>query len=86
MSVGRSVARCVAQFTACLSHPHDHAVLVGRLSQPGSPRLTPGRAGERLEIAHERVGDGPPLAFLHDAATDGRVWRPQLLSTPKRDG
>ena len=31
-----------------------------------------------LEIAFERVGDGPPLVFAHGAASDGRVWRPQL--------
>jgi len=31
-----------------------------------------------LEIAYERVGEGPPLLFLHGAASDSRVWRPQL--------
>jgi pimeloyl-ACP methyl ester carboxylesterase len=31
-----------------------------------------------LEIAYERVGDGPPLVFVHGAADDGRVWQPQL--------
>jgi pimeloyl-ACP methyl ester carboxylesterase len=31
-----------------------------------------------LEIAYERVGEGPPLVFVHGAAQDGRVWRPQL--------
>lgn len=31
-----------------------------------------------LEIAYERVGQGPPLVFAHGAAEDGRVWRPQL--------
>lgn len=31
-----------------------------------------------LEIAYERVGHGPPLVFVHGAAEDGRVWRPQL--------
>jgi len=31
-----------------------------------------------LEIAYERVGQGPPLIFVHGAAEDGRVWRPQL--------
>ena len=31
-----------------------------------------------LSIAFERVGDGPPLVFVHGAAEDGRVWRPQL--------
>jgi pimeloyl-ACP methyl ester carboxylesterase len=31
-----------------------------------------------LEIAYDRVGEGPPLVFVHGAAEDGRVWRPQL--------
>lgn len=31
-----------------------------------------------LEIAYERVGDGPPLVFVHGAAEDGRIWQPQL--------
>ncbi len=31
-----------------------------------------------LEIAFERVGEGPPLVFVHGAAEDGRVWQPQL--------
>jgi pimeloyl-ACP methyl ester carboxylesterase len=30
------------------------------------------------EIAYDRVGDGPPLVFVHGAAEDGRVWQPQL--------
>jgi pimeloyl-ACP methyl ester carboxylesterase len=33
-----------------------------------------------LEIAYERVGQGPPLIFVHGAAEDGRVWRPQLVA------
>jgi pimeloyl-ACP methyl ester carboxylesterase len=33
-----------------------------------------------LEIAYERVGDGPPLALVHGAAEDGRGWRPQLAA------
>ena len=33
-----------------------------------------------LEIAYERVGQGPPLVFVHGAAGDGRVWRPQLAA------
>ncbi len=33
-----------------------------------------------LEIAYERVGQGPPLVFVHGAAEDGRVWRPQLTA------
>jgi pimeloyl-ACP methyl ester carboxylesterase len=33
-----------------------------------------------LEIAYERVGDGPPLVFVHGAAADRRVWRPQLAA------
>lgn len=31
-----------------------------------------------LDIAYERVGQGPPLIFVHGAAGDGRVWQPQL--------
>jgi pimeloyl-ACP methyl ester carboxylesterase len=31
-----------------------------------------------LEIAYDRAGEGPPLLFVHGAATDGRLWRPQL--------
>jgi pimeloyl-ACP methyl ester carboxylesterase len=31
-----------------------------------------------LDIAYERVGSGPPLVFVHGAASDGRIWRPQL--------
>jgi pimeloyl-ACP methyl ester carboxylesterase len=31
-----------------------------------------------LDMALERVGQGPPLVFVHGAAEDGRVWRPQL--------
>jgi pimeloyl-ACP methyl ester carboxylesterase len=34
----------------------------------------------RVEIAYERVGQGPPLVFAHGAAEDGRVWRPQLAA------
>lgn len=33
-----------------------------------------------LEIAYERVGEGPPLVFVHGAAEDGRVWVPQLAA------
>jgi pimeloyl-ACP methyl ester carboxylesterase len=33
-----------------------------------------------LKIAYERVGRGPPLVFVHGAAEDGRVWRPQLTA------
>ena len=31
-----------------------------------------------LEIAYERVGNGPPLVLAHGAAVDSRMWRPQL--------
>ena len=34
--------------------------------------------GKRLEIAYDRVGEGPLLLFVHGAAEDGRVWQPQL--------
>ncbi len=33
-----------------------------------------------LEIAYERVGEGPPLVLVHGAAEDGRVWHPQLAA------
>jgi len=33
-----------------------------------------------LEIAYERVGEGPPLIFVHGGAEDGRVWQPQLAA------
>lgn len=31
-----------------------------------------------LKIAYERVGEGPPLVFVHGAAADSRIWQPQL--------
>ncbi|MGW0735180.1 alpha/beta fold hydrolase [Streptomyces sp. NPDC002851] len=31
-----------------------------------------------LEVAYDQVGEGPPVVFLHGAAEDARVWRPQL--------
>ena len=31
-----------------------------------------------LEIAFEKVGDGPPIVFVHGAADDHRSWQPQL--------
>ena len=34
----------------------------------------------RAEIAYERVGEGPPLVFVHGAGEDGRVWQPQLAA------
>jgi pimeloyl-ACP methyl ester carboxylesterase len=37
------------------------------------------RANE-LEIAYERVGEGPPLVFVHGAAEDARIWQPQLAA------
>jgi pimeloyl-ACP methyl ester carboxylesterase len=35
-------------------------------------------SADGLEIAYERVGEGPPVVFVHGAAEDGRVWQPQL--------
>ncbi len=37
-------------------------------------------AANGLEIAYRRVGEGPPLVFVHGTAEDGRVWRPQLAA------
>lgn len=31
-----------------------------------------------LDIAYERAGVGPRLVFVHGAAEEGRVWRPQV--------
>lgn len=31
-----------------------------------------------LGVAYDRVGEGPPIVFLHGAAEDACVWRPQL--------
>lgn len=31
-----------------------------------------------LEIAFERVGEGPPIVLVHGAADDHRSWQPQL--------
>jgi pimeloyl-ACP methyl ester carboxylesterase len=31
-----------------------------------------------LRIAYRSVGDGPLVVFVHGAAEDGRIWRPQL--------
>ncbi|MCA1728978.1 MAG: alpha/beta hydrolase [Actinobacteria bacterium] len=33
-----------------------------------------------VQIAYQRVGEGPPLFFVHGAAEDGRVWQPQLAA------
>jgi pimeloyl-ACP methyl ester carboxylesterase len=33
-----------------------------------------------LELAYERVGEGPPLVFVHGGAEDGRLWQPQLAA------
>jgi pimeloyl-ACP methyl ester carboxylesterase len=33
-----------------------------------------------LDIAYERVGEGPSLVFAHGAAEDSRVWQPQLAA------
>jgi pimeloyl-ACP methyl ester carboxylesterase len=31
-----------------------------------------------LDIAYQRVGQGRPLVFVHGAASDSRLWQPQL--------
>jgi pimeloyl-ACP methyl ester carboxylesterase len=31
-----------------------------------------------VEIAYERVGEGPAVVLVHGAAVDGRMWQPQL--------
>jgi pimeloyl-ACP methyl ester carboxylesterase len=33
-----------------------------------------------LEIAYDRVGEGPPLVLVHGAVADSRMWRPQLAA------
>ena len=33
-----------------------------------------------LEIAYRRAGAGPPLVLVHGAASDGRMWQPQLAA------
>jgi pimeloyl-ACP methyl ester carboxylesterase len=33
-----------------------------------------------LEIAFERVGEGPPLVLVHGATLDSRMWQPQLAA------
>ena len=33
-----------------------------------------------LEIAYERVGEGPPLVLVHGATVDSRMWQPQLAA------
>jgi pimeloyl-ACP methyl ester carboxylesterase len=33
-----------------------------------------------LEIAYDRAGEGPSLVFVHGAALDGRMWRPQMAA------
>jgi pimeloyl-ACP methyl ester carboxylesterase len=30
------------------------------------------------EVAYERAGQGPPIVFVHGAASDGRLWQPQM--------
>jgi pimeloyl-ACP methyl ester carboxylesterase len=31
-----------------------------------------------LDVAYRRVGEGPPLVFVHGATGESRVWQPQL--------
>jgi pimeloyl-ACP methyl ester carboxylesterase len=33
-----------------------------------------------LEVAYRRIGDGPPLVFVHGAGDDGRIWQPQVAA------
>ena len=33
-----------------------------------------------LEVAYDRVGEGPPLVLVHGAAVDARMWQPQLAA------
>jgi pimeloyl-ACP methyl ester carboxylesterase len=33
-----------------------------------------------LDVAYERAGAGPPIVFVHGAASDSRLWRPQLAA------
>jgi pimeloyl-ACP methyl ester carboxylesterase len=33
-----------------------------------------------LDIAYERVGEGPPLVLVHGATVDARMWQPQLAA------
>ena len=33
-----------------------------------------------LEIAYERVGEGPPLVLVHGGTVDSRMWQPQLAA------
>ena len=33
-----------------------------------------------VDVAYERVGEGPPLVLVHGAASDSRMWQPQLAA------
>jgi pimeloyl-ACP methyl ester carboxylesterase len=33
-----------------------------------------------MQIAYERVGDGPTLVLVHGAGVDGRMWQPQIMA------
>ena len=81
---------------AGLMHGVDDPFRAGRASGPGwlahsrsggDPPASPiPRDTERVvrahgvEIVYQRVGQGPLLVFVHGAAEDGRVWRPQLAA------
>jgi pimeloyl-ACP methyl ester carboxylesterase len=34
----------------------------------------------RVEVAYQREGDGPPIVLVHGATSDSRMWQPQLAA------
>ncbi len=49
-----------------------------KLSRPATLSTVEFVEAGGLTIAYKRVGTGHPLAFVHGAAEDGRIWQPQL--------